>query len=71
VLTPNDFADLAAVEQRLLAFQRRHEQAATPFAWKFTRADLALLMKRLADKDDQPNGAAPSAIRDRTYMLEY
>jgi len=31
VLTPNDFADLAAVEQRLLAFQRRYEQATTPF----------------------------------------
>ena len=56
VLTPNDFADLAAVEQRLLAFQRRYEQAATPFEWKFTRADLALLMKRLAEKDDQPKG---------------
>jgi hypothetical protein len=54
VLTPNDFADLAAVEQRLLAFQRRYEQAATPFEWKFTRADLAVLMKRLAEKDNQP-----------------
>ena len=56
VLTPNDFADLAAVEQRLLAFQRHYEQAATPFEWKFTRADLAVLMKRLAEKDDQPKG---------------
>jgi hypothetical protein len=49
-------AALAAVEQRLLAFQRRYEQAATPFEWKFTCADLALLMKRLAEKDDQPKG---------------
>jgi hypothetical protein len=56
VLTPNDFADLAAVERRLLAFQRRYEQAATPFEWKFTRADLALLMKRLAENNDQPKG---------------
>jgi hypothetical protein len=39
VLTPNDFADLAAVEQRLLAFQCRYEQAAKPFQWRFTRAD--------------------------------
>jgi hypothetical protein len=52
VLTPNDFADLAAVEQRLLAFQRRYEQSAKPFQWKFTRADLAQLMKRLAAKAD-------------------
>jgi DDE superfamily endonuclease len=37
-LTPNDFASLAAIEQRLLAFQRRYEQAAKPFEWKFTRA---------------------------------
>jgi hypothetical protein len=57
VLTPNDFADLAAVEQRLLAFQCRYEQAAKPFQWKFTRADLAQLMKRLAAKDHLPPAA--------------
>jgi len=56
VLTPNDFADLAAVEQRLLAFERRYERSAKPFEWKFTRADLALLMKRLTEKDDRPKG---------------
>jgi DDE superfamily endonuclease len=53
-LTPNDFPSLAAVQERLLAFQRRYEQAATPFQWKFTRADLAQLMKRLAADDDLP-----------------
>jgi hypothetical protein len=53
-LTPNDFPSLAAVQERLLAFQRRYEQAATPFQWKFTRADLAQLMKRLAAADDLP-----------------
>jgi hypothetical protein len=57
VLTPNDFADLAAVEQRLLAFQCRYEQAAKPFQWKFTCAGLAQLMKRLAAKDDLPPAA--------------
>jgi DDE superfamily endonuclease len=56
-LTPNDFTDLAAVERRLLAFERRYEQAAKPFEWKFTRADLALLIKRLAAKDDLPRTA--------------
>jgi len=52
VLTPNDFADLAEVESRLLAFERRYEQSADPFEWKFTRRDLAKLMRRLADKPD-------------------
>jgi hypothetical protein len=40
VLTPNDFGDLGEVEQRLLGFQRRYEQAAGPFGWRFTKADL-------------------------------
>lgn len=52
VLTPNDFTDLAEVQARLAAFERRYEQTATPFEWKFTRHDLALLMKKLADKPD-------------------
>jgi hypothetical protein len=52
VLSPNDFADLGEVEERLLAFERRYEQSAAPFEWKFTRSDLALLMKKLAGKPD-------------------
>ena len=47
VLTPNDFADLPAVEQRLLAFERHYEQIAQPFQWTFTRPDLDHLLKRL------------------------
>jgi len=49
VLTPNDFASLQEVEQRLLAFQRIYEQIAKPFEWKFTRLDL----KELVDKLNQ------------------
>ena len=45
VLTPNDFPDLAAVEQRLLAFEALSNDTARPFAWRFTRA---LLEDRLA-----------------------
>jgi hypothetical protein len=52
VLTPNDFADLAEVESRLAAFERRYERAAEPFEWRFTRNDLALLMNKLADRPD-------------------
>jgi DDE superfamily endonuclease len=50
VLTPNDFPDLDALEQQLLAFGRRYEQIATPFEWKFTRADLNRLLARLDDR---------------------
>jgi len=56
VLTPNDFGDLAEVERRLLAFQRRYQQTATPFDWRFTRADLAKLLNRL--DQHQHRGAA-------------
>ena len=52
MLTPNDFSDLAEVESRLLAFERRYEATAVPFEWRFTRADLANMMKRLAEKED-------------------
>jgi hypothetical protein len=47
VLTPNDFADLDTLEERLLAFGRRYEQIAAPFQWKFTRADLDRLTHQL------------------------
>jgi hypothetical protein len=51
VLTPNDFASLAEVEDSLLRFQEHYEQAATPFDWTFTRQDLAALLAKLAAKD--------------------
>jgi len=57
VLTPNDFVDLADVESRLLAFERRYEEAAMPFEWKFTRNDLARLMERLREKETLPAAA--------------
>ena len=40
VLTPNDFTSLNEVSHRLIEFQSRYMQAAKPFEWKFTRADL-------------------------------
>jgi DDE superfamily endonuclease len=49
VLTPNDFTDLVEVEQRLLGFQRRYQQTAMPFDWRFTRSDLDRLLRRLED----------------------
>jgi transposase len=39
-LTPNDFADLAAVERRLLDFTALYNDTAVPFHWRFTRQQL-------------------------------
>ena len=55
VLTPNDFSCLAEVEDRLLRFQEYYESMAIPFDWRFTREDLARLIKKLA--------ARPSPVR--------
>ena len=47
----------SVVTARLAAFEPRCELSAKPFEWKFTRNDLALLMKKLADKPDYPAAA--------------
>jgi DDE superfamily endonuclease len=57
VLSPNDFTDLAEVEARLLAFQRRYEQTAAPFDWRFTRSDLDRLLHRLAEHEQLARAA--------------
>ena len=59
VLTPSDFTSLAEVQERLLAFERRYEQAAAPFEWKFTRHDLTLLMKKTRQPAQLPGGMNP------------
>jgi hypothetical protein len=51
VVSPNDFTDLAEVEARLLAFQRRYQQTATAYDWRFTRSDLDRLLHRLAEHE--------------------
>lgn len=50
VLTPNDFKSLSEVEQRLLGFQQRYEETASPFQWTFTRKDLAVLLRKIENK---------------------
>ena len=47
VLTPADFTDSDALSGRLLAFQDRFNATAVPFDWKFTRAKLNDLCKRI------------------------
>ena len=50
VLTPNDFKSLNELEQRLLAFQQRYEETASPFQWTFTRKDLTTLLAKIENK---------------------
>ena len=54
VLTPGDFADLAALEAALIGFQHRYETTARPFEWTFTRQDLTALLTRLALAEQRP-----------------
>ena len=46
VLSPNDFAGLDALAQRLLDFQYYWEATAKPFKWTFTRQDLANFLSK-------------------------
>ena len=47
VLSPNDFANLDLLAERLLDFQYYWESTARPFEWKFTRQDLAALLAKI------------------------
>jgi DDE superfamily endonuclease len=47
VLTPNDFASLAEVEQRLHLYEELSNQRPCPFQWKFDRAKLVRFLERL------------------------
>jgi len=51
VLTPNYFTSLEKLESTIIAFQKRYEQTATPFEWKFTKNDLVKIMNKLKDVD--------------------
>ena len=51
VLTPNDFPDLATLEQRLLDFQSHYGEIAKPFKWKFTKEDLNRILSKLSNYD--------------------
>jgi hypothetical protein len=50
VLTPNDFKSRNELEQRLLAFERRYQETASPFQWTFTRKDLTTLLAKIENK---------------------
>jgi len=47
VLSPNDFPDLKAVEQRLMDFQTKYQSIAKPFKWKLTKKDLEEILNKI------------------------
>jgi hypothetical protein len=60
VLTPNDFADLAALRLRLALYEELSNHHPTPFQWKFDRTKLTALLAKIearhrAFADAQPN----------------
>ncbi len=46
-LTPNYFSSLNDLASTIMEFQRRYEQAAKPFEWKFTKKNLQKMMSKL------------------------
>ncbi|MEU4235496.1 hypothetical protein AB0F17_65475 [Nonomuraea sp. NPDC026600] len=53
VVTPNDFTSLDQVEDRLITFERRYNETARPFRWKFTPADLEDLLARIEQHEQK------------------
>ena len=56
VLTPNDFTDLAEVEERLRLYEELCNRQPQPFTWEFTTEKLHAFLRRLATKGDQQPG---------------
>ena len=60
VLTPNDFASLEEVEQRLRLYEGLTNREPRPFDWKFNRAALQTFLTKLEAK----RALLPSALTD-------
>lgn len=59
VIKPADFADLAALGDRLARFANRYNQTSTPFDWRFSTADLTAMLERVdAHRHREPALAA-------------
>lgn len=51
-LHPKDFPSLAALDQRLLAFQDYYNERARPFRWRYTRQDLKNYLRKLSANEE-------------------
>jgi len=48
VIKPANFADLTALEHRLLGFETRYQATARPFSWRYTKSDFNAYLDRLS-----------------------
>ncbi len=48
VIKPANFAHFTALEHRLLGLEARYNATASPFNWRYTKADLNAYLERLA-----------------------
>ena len=53
LLDPNDFPDIAAPARALNDFEHHYNQIAEPFDWTFTRDDLADLLLRIDEHENE------------------
>jgi hypothetical protein len=59
VLTPNDFADLEAVAQRLRLYEELTNRSPRPFEWRFDRTKLKAFLKRLTEHEPVGSSTRP------------
>jgi DDE superfamily endonuclease len=50
-LTPNDFASLNELAQRLMDFGQHYRDIARPFEWTFTRQDLDRVLAKISNRE--------------------
>jgi transposase len=55
VIKPADFADLAALQDRLERFEERYNATARPFDWRFTSSDLTAMLERVDAHRPRPD----------------
>lgn len=66
VLTPNDFASLEEVEQRLRLYEELSNQEPRPFEWKFDRAALQTFLAKLEVKRElAPSTSVSQGLKAR------
>ena len=53
-IKPGNFRDLKHLAERVLRFQDRYNQTASPFDWTYTREDLNAFLRRIEHHDIQP-----------------
>jgi hypothetical protein len=64
LLTPDDFANLEDLAKKITAFEKRYNDAAHPFDWRFDRTDLyGYSIGSLRDPDEL--AAATTSVRRR------